>query len=190
MTGEELDELYRTFTRYAWRLEARDVYGVPEENARLQAWLAGRELPRSDSKDAWKELTGVAAAAGRPFARVRMIGRPLTDYTRWEHSIYPDNLSAGEDVRLLERSWLTAEDAANPLWNVDFWLFDDRVAVVQNYADDGSYLGPELAPDPAPYVALRARALELSVPYAEFSLLPDQRSDDQQIRESEAARID
>jgi hypothetical protein len=189
VTGDELNDLYHSCTRYAWRLEARDVYGVPEENDRLQAWLAGRPLPRSDSKDAWKELTSGAAAAGRPFARVRMIGRPLTDYTRWEYEVYSDNISAGEQVRVLERDWLTDADRNNPLWLEDFWLFDDEIAVVQNYGDDGSYLGPTRAADPAPYVALRRRALELSVPYSDFTLLPDQRRGEQQTR-SEAARVD
>ncbi|GAA1983197.1 DUF6879 family protein [Amycolatopsis minnesotensis] len=175
MTREELAELYRSFRRYAWRLEARDVYGVPAENARLQAFLAGESLPESATKTAWGEQTAAAAAAGRSFARVRMIGHPVTDYTRWEMSVYPENIAAGEDVRILDRAWLNDE---NPLWQQDVWLFDDETAVIQRYADDGAYLGPELADDPAPYVALRARALELSVPYSEYTLLPDQRSDE------------
>lgn len=172
MTHAELDELYQGFAAYAWRLEARDIYGIPEDNARLQAWLAGREVPRSEPKDTWGDLTAAAAADGRPFSRVRMVGRPLTDYTRWEHSLYPENLAAGEDVRLLDRDWLTAVDQANPLWDVDFWLFDDQTAVIQRYDADGGYLGPSLAPDPAPFVTLRARALQLPVPFVEYTLLP------------------
>lgn len=194
MSREQLAELYRTFKQFAWRLEARDTYGVEGENERLQAWLEGRELPRSESKDNWKSLTSAAAEEGRPFSRVRMIRRPLTTYTRWEYSVYPDNLSAGEGVALLERDWLTEQDRENPLWNTDFWLFDDEVAVVQRYAEDGTYLGPVLADDVEPFVVLRRRALELAVPYGEFTLLPDQRSDDQQTQQvevrQEAARIE
>jgi hypothetical protein len=191
MTSEELDHLYKSFTTYAWRLEARDVYGVPEENTRLQAFLEGRELPRSDSKDAWSQMTAAAAAAERPFARVRMVGRPVTDYTRWEFSVYPENIRAGEEVRVLDRTWLDADDEFGTLWNTDFWLFDDTTAVVQNYADDGRYLGPTLAEDARPYVQLRARALELSVPYNEFTLLPEPRSGEQNLHlPTEATRID
>lgn len=178
MTGEELDRLYQGFTTYAWRLEARDVYGVPDENERLQAFLEGRELPQSDTKNAWAQTTAAAAAAGRPFGRVRMVGRPVTDYTRWEFSVYPENIAAGEEVRVLDRTWLADND---PLWNTDFWLFDDTTAVVQNYAPDGRYLGPSLAEDVRPYVQMRARALELSVPFDEFTLLPEPRRGEQPV---------
>ena len=167
MNSDELGQLYRTFTRYAWRLEARDVYGVPDENARLQAFLAGRPVPPSSSKSAWTEMTLSAAAAERPFSRVRMVGHPITDYTRWEFSVYPENIAGGEEVRVLDRTLLPDED---PLWDVDFWLFDDKVAVIQNYDEQGHYLGPELAPDVARYVALRRRAMEASVPYDDYVL--------------------
>lgn len=191
MTGDELDQLYRSFSTSAWRLEARDVYGVPEENARLQAFLEGRELPRSTSKDSWSAMTAAAAAAGRPFSRVRMVGRPVTDYTRWEFSVYPENIAAGEEVRVLDRTWLTDDESLGELWHTDFWLFDDTIAVIQNYADDGRYLGPTLADDPTPYVQLRARALELSVPYQEFRLLPEPRRGEEQItRQPETTQVD
>lgn len=176
MTSEELDELYRSFTRYAWRLEALDVYGVPEENELLQAFLDGREPPAM-GPNPWADMTAAAAAAGRPFGRVRLVGRPVTDYTRWEFTMYPSSIEAGEQVRVLDRAWLAEEDD-NPLWNVDFWLFDDEIAVVQHYAANGEYLGPSRAPDPAPFVELRKRALELSVPFSEYTLLPDQRREE------------
>lgn len=189
MRSEELDNLYRTFSRYAWRLEARDVYGVQAENERLQAFLEGRELPRSSSKDAWSSMTAAAASAGRPFARVRMVSRPVTDYTRWEFSVYPENIDAGEEVRVLDRAWLNDDD---PLWDTDFWLFDDDTAVVQNYAANGKYLGPSRVEDVRPYVELRTRALQLSVPFDEFTLLPEPRRGEQAVRNQQeaASRVD
>lgn len=165
-----LDELYASFTRYAWRLEALDSYGIPTENERMQAFLAGMPQPRSESKDEWCVLTSKAAAQSRYFSRVRMVGHPLTDYTRWEFSVYPENLTAGEDVRILDRNWLTD---TNPLWNQDFWLFDDEVAVIQKYDTDGTYLGPQKAEDPRPYIELRQKALALSVPYHDYHPDPE-----------------
>lgn len=175
MTPDDLSRLYRTFERYAWRLETRDVYAVPGEDADFDDFLAGRPVaPRNPDNSGWLANVAAARADHRVFARVRLVGFPITDYTRFEFLGYPENIAAGEEVRIIDRRWLTPADDA---WtHQDFWLFDDRIAVLQHYDDAGRFLGVSAAPDVRPYVEIRRRATDLSVAFHEFALVPAPRA--------------
>ncbi|GAA4554783.1 MULTISPECIES: DUF6879 family protein [Pseudonocardia] len=175
MTPEDLDELYRTYEHTAFRLECRDTYAIPGEDPDFDDFLAGRPFaPRTPDDDDWLANVRHQVQAGKYFGRVRMLGHPVSDYTRFEMSTYPqENIPAGEEVRILDRRWLHAD---NDAWtHQDFWLFDDTIAVLQHYDDAGRFLGVSQAADPAPYVAIRRRALRLSVPYDQYRLVPAQR---------------
>jgi len=169
VTPDELGDLYRTFRHSARRLKARDVYAVPGDDEDFDAFLAGRPVPpRTVENSSWLKNIDVATGAGRFFGRVRLVGHPLTDYTRFEFASYPENIAAGEDVRVLDRGWLSDEDEA---WShQDFWLFDDQIAVLQFYSDDGRFLGVEAARDVQPYVEVRQRATAMSVRFGEYHL--------------------
>lgn len=169
MTPDELEELYRTFRHSAWRLEARDVYAVPGDDEDFDAFLAGKPVPpRTVDNSSWLKNIHAATAAGRFFGRVRLVGHPITDYTRFEFASYPENIAAGEDVRILDRSWLSDGDEA---WShQDFWLFDDQIAALQFYSDDGHFLGVEAARGVHPYVEVRHRATAMSVRFSDYHL--------------------
>lgn len=174
MSPEELDQLYGSYQRYAWRLECRDVYSMPDEDPDFADFLAGRPFAAETVENsAWLANVAAQRAAGKDFGRVRLIGHPITDYTRFEWACYPDNVAAGEDVRVLDRRWLASPDEE---WTrQDFWLFDDAIAVLQHYDGQGRFLGVTQASDPSPYIAIRNRAIDLSVSWAEYRLVPDQR---------------
>lgn len=139
-----IDDLFGSYQSYAWRLEARDVFNVGiGEDSNVTAWLAGRS--RSDRNSDWHLFTRTAREQGKPVSRVRLIGHPVTLYTAWEVSAYTDSIRAGEDVRILDRNQIA--DDLNPLWDMDFWLFDDQYVVEH-----------------------RDLALRLSVPYDEYQL--------------------
>ncbi|GAA4988271.1 DUF6879 family protein [Pseudonocardia alni] len=176
MTPEDLDELYRTYEHSAFRLECRDVYAIPGEDPDFDAFLADKPFPaRTVDNDDW--LANVHAQVGRAkyFGRVRLLGHPVTDYTRFQLLCYPrENIRAGEEVRILDRHWLSTGDDA---WTrQDFWMFDERIVVLQHFDDEGHFLGVSQASDPAPYIAIRRRAVELSVPFDDYRLVPAPRS--------------
>jgi len=183
MTPEDLSELYRTFERTAFRLECRDTYSIPGEDPDFDDFLAGRPVaPRTVDNDEWLANIATQVAAGKHFGRVRLLGRPVTDYTRFELASYPENIAAGEQVWILDRQRL---EAGNDAWtHQDFWLFDDRIAVLQHYDEAGRFLGVEQARDASPYVAIKRRALALAVAFEDFQLVPAQRQGwhDQQSR--------
>lgn len=171
MTPEDLAELYKTFRHSAWRLETRDTYAIPGEDTDFDDFLAGKPItPRTTENSPWLANIAVARAENRAFGRVRLVGHPITRYTEFEFASYPENIAAGEDVWVLDRSWLHNPDDA---WtHQDFWLFDDEIAVLQVYDHDGRFLGVEQARDVRPYVEIRQRATAMAVPFSAYQLVP------------------
>lgn len=158
-----LAEAFEAFEQSAWRLEARDTYLVPEYDEALAAFLAGRPLP--PRTDGWADVVRIAARRGARVSRIRLVGHPITDYTRFEFALYPENVKFGEDVRIVDRTWLDGSWAAAP----DAWLFDDRLAFRQVYSDAGEYLGAEQIA--AESVSEMRRLLSsYAVPLAEYRL--------------------
>jgi hypothetical protein len=159
--------LFEWFERSAFRVEARDRYDVDEERAAFARFLQGRALvPRNAATDPWLALLAAARAAGRRIERVRIVGEPLTDYTRFEFAAYRENIAVGEKVRVVPRTTLT--DADQGWASEDFWIFDDRLVVVLNYDNEGRFLGADQAPDITPYLKARRRELTLGLDFNEF----------------------
>lgn len=154
---------FGSFRHSGWRLEARDHYVVPEYDAQIRAFQAGQPMP--PRADGWEEVVRRAAARGAAIGRTRLVGHPITDYTRWEFTIYLDNLRVGEDVQVVDRAWLDYSWTAAP----DVWLFDDRLAFRQLYTDEGVYLGAEQV-DAEPVREIRRLLAAHAVPVREFHL--------------------
>lgn len=179
MTPDDLNDLYRTYQHSAFRLECRDTYAIPGEDPDFDDFLAGRSFAaRTPETDDWLANVAQQVANGKYFGRVRMLGYPLTPYSRFEMLCYPrENIPTGEEVRILDRRSLPAGTDA---WtHQDFWLFDDRIAVLQHYDDEGHFEGVTQAPDAAPYIAIKRRALQMAVPFADYRALPTPRTGDQ-----------
>lgn len=168
MKASDLGRLFATFERSAFRFEARDAYLIPEEEERLGAFLAGRELPaRVLETDDWLRLVARATRAGRQMERVRVVGRPLTDYTRFELAVYGENITAGEDIRVVERAKLP-EGGSGQRWHQDFWLFDDQTVAILCYDEAGRFLGVEKGTNIDAFRQVQREALARSVPYKQF----------------------
>lgn len=165
MTPEDLGTLFETFKRRAFRLEAKDDYRVPGEEEDLAAFLEGRELPvRTPETSEWLRLVARATEAGREIVRVRLVGKPLTDYTRFELAAYPENVAAGEEVRVAARETLPHEVGNG--WDEDFWLFDDETVAVLRYDAEGQFVGVDEGTDVDRYRRMEAEALARSVQLA------------------------
>jgi hypothetical protein len=137
VTPEELGRLFSTFERSAFRLECLPAYAVTEDAEReaFRRWLAGEHAPKKDRD--WPKLVASAVAAGKSMQRVRVI-RAMTDYIRFELSWgYPDNVAAGEDVRILQ---LQPGESLADMPQEDYWLFDDAVMVRLQYDGSGQFL--------------------------------------------------
>jgi hypothetical protein len=171
-----LADMFDRFERNAWRFEGRDTYLVAGEADRIATFLRGEQLPRKTRENnGW--IATLEAIRGRraKIGRIRVVGHPVTDYTRFEFAAYPDNARAGEDIRVIDREALAPEWAGVP----DFWLFDDETVFVQHYDRDGVFLGADRAAEAAPFVEVRRLLEGRTVPLARYELvnqLPRQRA--------------
>jgi hypothetical protein len=137
-TATSLEHLAQTFdglfTHRVYRLETLDYYDAPNEREAYTAFRAGDRVDPA-WRDGWKRIVQGIRQSGREMARVHIVSEPASDYVRFTllHG-YPTNVEAGEDVRVLGRT--AARDAGLP--DVDYWLFDDRLAAVLAYDVNGA----------------------------------------------------
>jgi hypothetical protein len=125
----------------------RDRYDESDEIESLAKYLAG-EPDDLQWMQEWLDLVREASAAGRRFARVRVVTVPLTDYSRFGVWCAQFTNGAGEDIRYLPREQADAAGLAKH----DYWLFDSKTLVRMDFDDNDAFLGSELIYDPAEVV--------------------------------------
>jgi hypothetical protein len=159
MTPERFaDQFGDLFSQSSYRLELLDTYVAPGEQEPFRRFMAGE--PRDDAwRDPWKRFVRFARASGKRMERVHVVTEPLTDYMQFELEwVYPANVEAGEDVRVLPRS----AAASLNLPDRDYWLLDSRRVAVMDYDAHGNWTGVDLIDDPdAVAWHLRGRDLAL-----------------------------
>jgi hypothetical protein len=166
-TPADLEAAFGSFRQSAFRLEVLDRYSVPSEAEPFRRFLAGE--PQDPAwREPYMEFVRAALRDGKQMARVHAVREPLSDYLEFELTCgYPANVAAGEDVRILRRtSWPHLR-----LPDHDYWLFDDRIAAVMIYDEDGNFLGADVTSDPemvARYRRARDLAVQHSVPLADY----------------------
>ncbi len=139
----ELGAMFRSFQRYAFRLETLDRYTVPEETETFAAFLRGEPLPADLYQRPWLKMVTDHTTAGRRMQRVHLVTPPLSDYLRYEFTVQQEtNIGAGEDIRITQRTTTLAACTQ------DFWLFDDTAVFTMRYGGDGMFLGVDHADDP------------------------------------------
>jgi hypothetical protein len=163
--GAAFDSMFR---RSAFRLELLDRYVATNEVEPLRRFRSGE--PQDPSwREPWAQYVRAALRDGKQMARVHVVDEPLNEYLEFELTCgYPANVVAGEDVRILPRSLRPSR-----LWlpECDYWLFDDREAVVMIYDKFGNFLGAQTTSDVAEverYRQAQERLVQYSVPLADY----------------------
>lgn len=138
-----VQEFGSLFQHRVFRLETLDWYDAPNEHEPYARFLAGQPADWA-WREPWRRLVRDVRAAGRIMQRVHVVTEPVTDYVRFELlRVYPANVEAGEDVRILGRK------KANTEWLAfyDYWLFDDDLAAILVYDAAGQVKRVEMARD-------------------------------------------
>jgi hypothetical protein len=162
----EWSALFTAYTRSAYRLEGQQIYSSPEEDADVRLFLAGKPV----EVELYPALASLRAqvAAGRTKTRVRVVVEPPTDYTRFELSVYPEFVAAGEDIRIIavpKGEWPAS------LPEHDYWLFDDHDVWRMHYNEDYTFHGAEQIEDQdaiVQYLQWRDIALAQAVPLESY----------------------
>ena len=161
-------DLYRTCRFSARRLETLQHYDVPGDEERQQAFRAGAPLPppRPTKLDDL-ELIAELRERGVYVGRVHVIDRPLSEYVRYELAVYAENIAAGEDVLIADRS---VHPELGRLTE-DFAIFDSETVILFDYDAGGRVRGYRIADDPVTVkrcVGQYILAAGVAVPLTEF----------------------
>ena len=147
----------------AFRLEGRQVYEVAADGTDYRRWLDGAPEPTWERKRAWFEALDRERAERRQRVHVRIVTRPITEYTAMECTWgYALNAPHGQRVRVLDLGERSMPDVG-PATGLDWWLVTGgagRVSALEmHYSGSGEFLGAvELE---AAEVALRKRARDV-----------------------------
>lgn len=158
----DFDSLFR---KRVFRLECLDWYDAPNEHEPYARFLAGQPADLT-WREPWKRLVRDTRASGRIMQRVHIVTEPVSDYIRFELlHVYPANVEAGEDVRVLGREWAAGVPDA------DFWLFDDDRVAHLDYDEGGRVEQVRVLGNPdvvSLYTMARDRAMRMSAPLAQY----------------------
>jgi hypothetical protein len=143
----------QNFKESAFRLEALPEYTVPQEADMLARFKRGEQVRLPDDHPWLKLVRG--ATATRKMQRVRVLCSPLTDYLRFELSVYPQCVEAGEEVRITEGQHMARLG--------DFWIFDRKAIILLHYDDLGRFIRQTQTDDPA-YLDHADLSLTVSTP--------------------------
>jgi hypothetical protein len=166
-------DLYRTCSASAWRLEVLQHYTGTADEERQRAFHAGEPLPPpGPGKLSSMALISRLRQAGRQVGRVHVVSRPLSAYVRYELAAYAENVAAGEDIRIAEKSLYPELGSITQ----DFAIFDEetpQAAVVFFDYDGAGLIRGYRVTDDAETVERCRRQRELafarSVPLADFT---------------------
>lgn len=135
----EFSGYFQHFQNSAFRLEALAQYAVSHEDSHFGAYVAGEAVPPF-KYTAWKETIRNATSAGKAFDVVRVVPPTVTSYFSYEVEwCYPEYAEDGQVTRMVASSQLQESLGTREL--PDFWLFDDKFAVVIDYTADGDVVG-------------------------------------------------
>src|SRR5437764_486712 len=134
MTAQpDMDELLRS-SNQLFRLETLDRYRTGAEDEDYGRWSRGEPPPPVDGDPWFDKVVRATTLAGKQWRRVHMLRLPLTDYLRFELEYgYTRSEQAGERCYILE----VPEGEPFPVALLDFWLFDDLLAVRMDYDAEG-----------------------------------------------------
>lgn len=134
--AEWLDEHH---THGLYRVETLDRYVSASDGDEFARFMRGEAEPDRASKAGWLNKLRADTAAGRIWQRLRVVSPPLSDYVRYECEWgYPDNIAAGEQVRVLDLT--TAAAGMDILRRVgDLYLVEDRRVALMNYDAEGRF---------------------------------------------------
>jgi hypothetical protein len=165
-TDPEWAALFTGYERSAFRLEGQQMYSNSAEDGPLARFLTGQPL---EFDLTWRlSKTRTEASPERTTTTVRIVVEPPSLYTRFELTVYPQLVAAGEDVRIIA----VPEGGRPPeLPMHDFWMFDERDVWKMHYYENFRFAGAELLDDPevvAQHLRWRDIALARAVPLHEY----------------------
>ncbi|MDB5258977.1 MAG: hypothetical protein JWO73_185 [Candidatus Taylorbacteria bacterium] len=122
---------------------------------------------RPEDTEWWQEMRKKRERGIRT-SRVRLVTKPLNDYTRWELAAHAAaSAYSGDDIRVVESDRFRE---LFPEQFPDFWMIDDAYVFLLEYGPRGMHLGSVMADekDVPKYIEYKNMLMEDSVKIAEY----------------------
>jgi hypothetical protein len=135
--------LMESTTTSVVKLESRQDYQEPG-NPSFEALKSGDERSAIDKlwetrHSADRENCVSMCRKGISWTRIRLVERPLTDYTRWELHSYDISVRYGERILIVD---ITGQPASSPIRRLsDFLIFDGKAVMAHDYDSSGLIKG-------------------------------------------------
>ncbi|MES2216232.1 MAG: DUF6879 family protein [Patescibacteria group bacterium] len=127
-----------------FRYEGLQDYSAEDGEESIKHFIETGELNIHSTDTEWWQMIKEKNDAGVKTCRVRMVKRPLNDYTKWELALHKESAEfSGEDIRIIEEA---------PLGTIkkdlsDFYLIESTHLFILKYGPKGKYLGSVLIED-------------------------------------------
>lgn len=165
MEIEEIANLFARCQSSAFRLQRQAAYLVEEEADDFKRFLSGIPFPTVDD-DPWLKTIERKAKAGIVITNLHVLPHRLTPYLRYAIDwSYVFRHLVGERILFIEE---TEARRCDPPARQDFWLFDDRLAVVMRYDPEGRFISAEAVEEPTEVE--RYQSIERAVVECAFDL--------------------
>jgi hypothetical protein len=138
-----------------WRFEQQPAYLVDDEGGLLLAFAEGQRLDPTQAPGlrGWFDRVRQLTRGGVAVGRVRVLEEPPTLYQRWLQHNDRWNREAGEEIHYLSRAVYEYEREhgrlRSPFGRADWWLVDERQAIIMHRDRSGALLKIELSRSPA-----------------------------------------
>jgi len=126
-----------------FRIETLPSYDAAGTSGDFRRWLDGAAEPTWEIRRPWLDTITRWVNSGRSRRRVRVIHDPPSDYERYACDWgYTNNVSAGELVRVIDLA-ATQLPKELTLAASDWYLIDDRDAILMHYDTDHRFAGAQ-----------------------------------------------
>jgi hypothetical protein len=136
----DFDQLVQTFEREAFRLETLRQYRIEPEWSMFTASQSGEDVVDYPWPK-WLETVSGITTSHRDITRLLAVKAPPSAFNEFRLRQYRHNVEAGEQVKVLFTDHIPVTG--------DFWLFDDRIAALLKFDDEGRPLGVDITDERA-----------------------------------------
>ena len=143
----ELENLFQSYKKEAFRLEILPFYKVDGEWKDFQHYLKTGELVQDQEFLNYLVQTKIRIDAGANYIRCRVVENPINDYQVFETQLgYIPYAGLGAELYFIERAVYNDLLSSHKQYQLitDFWLFDEKQVAFMNYNSENEWQGFEI----------------------------------------------
>lgn len=158
----EFEEYIKNAKKSLFRFEGLQDYSAEDGDEVVKIFIDTGKLAELPNTNKWWLEMKKKNKLGMITQRVRLVTKPITDYTKTELAYLKEaSKYSGDDIRIIEENDLKQ---IAPLGIKDYWLVDNKYVLEMNYGPKGKYISYNLIEDSKirTFIDLKTKLLEKS----------------------------